>query len=60
MIFLGKQFDSVNMSISIPADKLTEIRQIIAITALDINFVQQALGTLLVYQLYQVISSRVV
>ena len=29
MIFLGKQFDSVNMSISIPADKLTEIRQII-------------------------------
>jgi hypothetical protein len=29
MIFLGKQFDSVNMSISIPADKLTEIKQII-------------------------------
>ena len=29
MIFLGKRFDSVNMSISIPADKLTEIRQII-------------------------------
>lgn len=29
MIFLGKRFDSVTMSISIPADKLTEIRQII-------------------------------
>lgn len=29
MVFLGKRFDSVNMSISIPADKLTEIRQII-------------------------------
>ena len=29
MIFLRKQFDSVSMSISIPADKLTEIRQII-------------------------------
>ena len=26
MIFLGKHFDLVSMSISIPADKLTEIR----------------------------------